>query len=66
MKLKRLYLLVFLFCMFSFTIPQIAFCLPPDPIDNCTDPLDPLCPIDSGLTILLVAGIGISATRKKP
>ena len=33
---------------------------PPDP--NC-DPLDPACPIDGGLTILIAAGIGLGAKK---
>jgi hypothetical protein len=42
--------------------------LDPPPPDNCIDPLDPACPIDGGLLILVAAGIGIgakNARRKK-
>ncbi len=40
----------------------------PPPPDECIDPLDPACPIDGGLLILVAAGIGIgakNARRKK-
>jgi hypothetical protein len=42
--------------------------LDPPPPDECIDPLDPACPIDGGLLILVAAGIGIgakNARRKK-
>jgi hypothetical protein len=42
--------------------------LDPPPPDECVDPLDPACPIDGGLLILVAAGIGIgakNARRKK-
>jgi len=29
---------------------------------NC-DPLDPACPIDGGITLLIAAGIGLGAKR---
>ena len=34
--------------------------LPPDP--GC-DPLDPLCPIDGGLSLLIAAAIGVGAKK---
>ncbi len=40
----------------------------PPPPDECVDPLDPACPIDGGLVVLIAAGIGIgakNARRKK-
>ena len=40
----------------------------PPPIDECVDVLDPACPIDGGVLLLIAAGIGIgakNARRKK-
>ena len=31
--------------------------------DGGCDPLDPLCPIDGGITLLIAAGIGIGARK---
>ncbi|MFT3908690.1 MAG: hypothetical protein QM737_04645 [Ferruginibacter sp.] len=31
------------------------------PTDPGCDPLDPACPIDDGVTLLIVAGIGLAA-----
>ena len=33
------------------------------PPDGGCDPLDPTCPIDGGLTLLLAAGIGLGAKK---
>jgi len=37
----------------------------PPPPDECVDPLDPACPIDGGLVILIAAGIGIGAKNAR-
>jgi len=42
------------------TAPQYSWAAPPDP--DC-DPLDPACPIDGGVSILIVAGIGLGVKR---
>ena len=34
-----------------------------DPGDGGCDPLDPACPIDGGLSLLIAAGIGIGARK---
>ncbi|MBS1762711.1 MAG: hypothetical protein JSR00_07540 [Bacteroidetes bacterium] len=34
-----------------------------DPGDGGCDPLDPACPIDGGLSLLLAAGIGLGARK---
>ena len=64
MKLKTFFLLIFFVFSLSVFLPETALCLPPDPGGEC-DPADPLCPIDSGLTILLAMGAGIGMLRKK-
>lgn len=33
------------------------------PADPGCDPLDPACPIDGGLSLLIAAGIGIAARK---
>jgi hypothetical protein len=51
----------------GFNFNSIAQIDPPPP-DGCVDPLDPACPIDGGLVLLIAAGIGIgakNARRKK-
>jgi hypothetical protein len=40
--------------------PQNTLAAPPDP--DC-DPLDPACPVDGGVTILIAAGIGLGVKR---
>ena len=37
----------------------------PPPPDECIDPLDPACPIDGGLALLIAAGIGIGAKNAR-
>lgn len=46
----------------SFCMPMIGFAQggPGDP--GC-DPLDPACPIDGGLSLLIAAGIGLGAKK---
>jgi hypothetical protein len=40
--------------------PSLLMAQPPD--GGC-DPLDPACPIDGGLSLLIAAGIGLGAKR---
>jgi hypothetical protein len=49
--------LLFTFVLLS-TMGVIA-----QPGDPGCDPLDPLCPIDGGLSLLIAAGIGIGAKK---
>ncbi|HRQ21379.1 MAG TPA: hypothetical protein PKY29_08690 [Ferruginibacter sp.] len=51
-----------LMVLFASAIPMASMALggPGDP--GC-DPLDPACPIDGGLGILLAAGIGLGAKK---
>jgi len=48
----------------GFNFNSIAQDPPPNP-DDCVDPLDPACPIDGGLVILIAAGIGIGAKNAR-
>jgi len=43
-----------------FLTPSLVMALPGDP--GC-DPLDPACPIDGGLSLLIAAGIGVGAKK---
>ena len=51
--------------LFLSCLPHLGFSLPPDPLDCDFDPLDPRCPIDGGISLLVAAGIGLSAYRHK-
>lgn len=46
--------------MLLITIPQLTQAQPGDP--SC-DPLDPACPIDGGISLLIAAGVGIGAAK---
>lgn len=46
--------------LLAVVLPLNSIAAPPDP--DC-DPLDPLCPIDGGITLLIAAGIGLGAKR---
>jgi len=48
----------------GFSVDSKAQVDPPPP-DDCTDPLDPACPIDGGLVLLIAAGIGIGAKNAR-
>jgi hypothetical protein len=37
----------------------------PPPPDECADPLDPACPIDGGLVLLIAAGVGIGTKNAR-
>lgn len=54
---KTIYLLLTI-GMFLISSPLMA-----GPGDPGCDPLDPLCPIDGGLSLLIAAGIGIGAKK---
>ena len=46
--------------LFAIILPLNTSAAPPDP--TC-DPLDPACPIDGGISLLIAAGIGLGAKR---
>jgi len=51
-------ILSILFMLAFLTLPTILFAQDP----GC-DPLDPACPIDGGLSLLIAAGIGIAGKK---
>lgn len=58
-KLKQIALMV---CLLS--MPAVTLALGPGgPIDPGCDPLDPACPIDGGLSLLIAAGVGLGAKK---
>ncbi len=64
MNTKKTILLFLLFILLFSIWSNPAFCLPPDPIDCDLDPLDPRCPIDGGVVLLVAAGAGLGLFRK--
>ena len=58
--MKRIMLLGALVVFLSLFTPLKVLASPPD--GGC-DPLDPACPIDGGITLLIAAGIGLGAKR---
>ncbi len=60
MKRLSFFPLIFIFLLFVMLLPQAGFCGPGDP--GC-DPLDPACPIDGGLSLLIAAGVGLAARK---
>ena len=65
MNTKKIILLFVIFILLFSIWSNPAYCLPPDPIDCDLDPLDPRCPIDGGVAILVAAGAGLGLYRKK-
>jgi hypothetical protein len=63
--MKRLYhcLFIFFFLLFFTQNPSWAQGSPGNPGDPGCDPDDPYCPIDSGLTVLLIFGAGYGVIR---
>lgn len=58
-KLKQIALMVCLLAM-----PALTMALGPGgPSDPGCDPLDPACPIDGGLSLLIAAGVGLGAKK---
>lgn len=57
LHLKKVLACAFVLCLL--TIPALAV----DPNNPGCDPLDPACPIDGGLGLLLAAGIGLGAKK---
>ncbi len=56
---KKIFSFIVLICISA--LPMVAFAGGPG--DPGCDPLDPACPIDGGLGILLAAGIGLGAKK---
>lgn len=65
MNTKKIFILSLILILVLSIIPHLGFSLPPDPLDCDFDPLDPRCPIDGGLSLLVAAGIGLTAYRQK-
>ena len=61
MKWLNRNVVVFLMLVFLIGAPFVG--LAQDPGDPGCDPLDPACPIDGGLSLLIAAGIGIGAKK---
>ena len=63
--MKRIYLKRFLYIVCILLIIMLPMFVMADPGDGSCDPLDPSCPIDGGLSALLVlgAGYGIKKVR---
>lgn len=59
-SMRKLLVMVSIALFFAVVLPLKTLAAPPDP--NC-DPLDPACPIDGGITLLIAAGIGLGAKR---
>ena len=58
--MRKLLVMVSIALLFAIILPLNTFAAPPDP--TC-DPLDPACPIDGGISLLIAAGIGLGAKR---
>lgn len=58
--MRKLLFIVSMALFFAVVVPLKTMAAPPDP--DC-DPLDPACPIDGGITLLIAAGIGLGAKR---
>ena len=60
MKWLNRILAVLMIVLLMVGAPFLGFAQPVDP--GC-DPLDPACPIDGGLSLLIAAGIGVGAKK---
>jgi hypothetical protein len=58
--MRKLLITLSIALLLAVVLPLNSIAAPPDP--DC-DPLDPLCPIDGGITLLIAAGIGLGAKR---
>ena len=58
--IRKIIFLMSIFITLAVFSPMTTMAAPPDP--DC-DPLDPACPIDGGISILVIAGIGLGARR---
>ncbi len=59
-RIKKYMLMTGMVMMISLLYPISGISQITDP--GC-DPLDPLCPIDGGLSLLIAAGIGVGAKK---
>ena len=59
-RFKKYLLLFVIFLLINIFDPSLIYAQPVDP--GC-DPLDPACPIDGGVSLLIAAGIGIAAKK---
>ncbi len=67
---KRLFLIFCVILICCIILPGVAHALPPEDIDPTIDPCgdpDRVCPIDGGLTFMIIAGIayGIKRVRQQ-
>ncbi len=58
-KYRKYILMLGIVLLASISYPFETFAQP----DGGCDPLDPACPIDGGLSLLIAAGIGIGARK---
>ena len=59
-SMRKLLIIFSIALVFAIVLPLNTVAAPPDP--SC-DPMDPACPIDGGITLLIAAGIGLGAKR---
>ena len=58
--MRKLLIIFSIALIFAIVLPLNTSAAPPDA--GC-DPMDPACPIDGGITLLIAAGIGLGAKR---
>jgi len=63
MKRFNKYVLIGGAIMLTILIQPIKGTAQAGPVDPGCDPLDPTCPIDGGLSLLIAAGIGVAAKK---
>ena len=61
MNRPRLFIYILSFITAVFLLPALG--MGQGPGDPSCDPLDPDCPIDGGLSLLIAAGIGLGAKK---
>lgn len=63
MNKMRKFITLFIVVLFTSMFNPITIHAQGGPGDPGCDPLDPACPIDGGLSLLIAAGIGIAAKK---
>ena len=61
-RIGLVFCILFLWCALTIC-PQISVAQSSAVPDPSCDPLDPDCPIDGGLSLLIAAGIGLGAKK---
>ena len=59
---RKIVLLMGILITIALLFPSISIAQTAD-IDPGCDPMDPACPIDGGITLLIAAGIGLGARK---